>query len=205
MKLVLGLGNPGRKYAGTRHNVGFLVVDRLASRSGDSVTTKQFGALVGKALVGSRPAVLAKPQGYMNRSGQPAASLRGYYKLDNDEVIVVHDDLDLPFGEVRVKQGGGHGGHNGLRDLSRALGGTYLRVRVGVGRPPQGWDPADYVLGKWTQVEQESLDTIVDQAADAVEAVARDGVGTAMNQFNVREGRQSAGASSPTQSARGAR
>lgn len=205
MVLVVGLGNPGRKHEGTRHNVGFLVVDRLASRSGDTVTTKQFGALTGKALVGGQRLVLAKPQGYMNRSGQPAISLRGYYKLDNSSVVVVHDDLDLPFGEVRAKQGGGHGGHNGLRDLTRAMQGSYLRVRVGIGRPPEGWDSADYVLGKWTGSEQDSLDQLVDRAADAVEAIVRDGIDAAMNQFNVRAGRGGQGSDAPPQAAGGAR
>ncbi|MFT7518449.1 MAG: PTH1 family peptidyl-tRNA hydrolase [Kiritimatiellia bacterium] len=199
MHLVVGLGNPGRKYEGTRHNVGFLVVDRLASRSADSVQTKQFGALVGKALVGGQSAVLAKPQGFMNRSGQPVVSLRGYYKLDNVDVVVVHDDLDLPFGQVRIKEGGGHGGHNGLRDISRALGGgSYLRVRVGLGRPPEGWDAADFVLGKWTKGELQDLEQVLDLACDAVEGTLHQGVLAAMNQFNVRPGldRQEASASS---------
>lgn len=189
MHLVVGLGNPGRRYEGTRHNVGFLVVDRLAERSHDSVSQKQFGALVGKARVGDETVVLAKPQKFMNVSGQPTASLQGYYKAPVDRIIVVHDDLDLPFADVRVKQGGGHGGHNGLRDLTRHIGKDYLRVRVGVGRPPEGWDTADYVLAKWTGDEQDRLDEVVDQAADAVEAVVRDGVSTAMNSFNVRTGK----------------
>lgn len=186
MNLVIGLGNPGRRYDRTRHNAGFLVVDRLAERAGETVESKQFGALVGKARVGDRTVVLAKPQSFMNLSGQPAASLRGYYKAENSDVIVIHDDVDIPFGDVRVKQKGGHGGHNGLRDLNKRLGNDYLRVRFGVGRPPAGHDTADFVLGRWTDEETEALDGIVDRAADAVEAVLRDGVLSAMNTYNQR-------------------
>ena len=186
MFLVLGLGNPGRKYASTRHNVGFLVVERLAERWNTSVDKKHFGALVGNALIGRTPATLAMPQSYMNLSGQPAASLRGFYKLDNDKIVVVHDDLDIPFGDVRVKTGGGHGGHNGLRDLNKCLGNDYHRVRVGVSRPPEGWDTADYVLGKWSTEESQALADVVDDAADAVEAVLADGALAAMNHFNQR-------------------
>ncbi|MFK7928381.1 MAG: aminoacyl-tRNA hydrolase [Myxococcota bacterium] len=189
MHVVIGLGNPGRTYDGTRHNAGFLVVDRLAARASESVSTAQYGALVGKARLGGHTVVLAKPQSFMNRSGQPAASLKGYYKADNAEVVVIHDDMDIPYGEVRVKSGGGHGGHNGLRDLNQKIGNDYVRVRFGVGRPPQGWDPADYVLGRWSGPQSDQLDQSVDTAADAVEAVLRDGVVSAMNVFNTRGGR----------------
>jgi peptidyl-tRNA hydrolase, PTH1 family len=195
MHLVVGLGNPGRKYEQTRHNVGFCVVDRLGARSGVQVERKQLGALVESARIADRPAVLAKPQGFMNLSGGPVASLRGYYKAQTTEVVVVHDDLDLPFGEVRVKVGGGHGGHNGLRDVNRAIGPDYVRVRVGVGRPPQGWDAADYVLSRWTGAEAPALDGVVDRAADAVEAVVRVGPSAAMNTFNVSQGRSAGDAS----------
>ena len=194
MNLVIGLGNPGRKYQDTRHNAGFLVVDRLAERSGDEVTTKQLGALVGKARVGGRTAVLIKPQSFMNLSGQPAASLRGWYKVDNADIVVIHDDVDIPFGEVRVKRGGGHGGHNGLRDLNKRLGNDYARVRFGVGRPPAGWDTADFVLGKWSGAESDALDQVVERAADAVEAVLRDGTTAAMNTYNSRSTHSSGGA-----------
>ena len=187
MHLVLGLGNPGRRYERTRHNVGFLVVDRLAERAGEACNQKKFGAEIASVRIGRTPAVLAKPQSYMNLSGQPAASLKGYYKAENDEIVVVHDDVDLPFGDVRVKRGGGHGGHNGLRDLQSKLGGNdFIRVRVGISRPPEGWDTADYVLGKWTDAEQRELPEVVDQAADAVRAVLDEGVDAAMNTFNSR-------------------
>lgn len=189
MHLVIGLGNPGKRYEKTRHNAGFLVVDRLAERAGESVGTRQYGALVGKARLGGTTAVLAKPQSFMNLSGQPAASLRGYYKADNADIVVIHDDVDIPFGDVRVKQKGGHGGHNGLRDLNKRLGSDYARVRFGVGRPPPGYDTADFVLGRWTPEEAEALDGLVDRAADAVEAVLREGVAAAMNTYNQRASR----------------
>jgi PTH1 family peptidyl-tRNA hydrolase len=149
------------------------------------VQRRQFGALVEATRLADRPAVLAKPQGFMNLSGQPAASLRGFYKVADDDMIVVHDDVDLAFGDVRLKQGGGHGGHNGLRDLLDKLGtASFVRVRVGVGRPPEGWDTADWVLGAWTQAESAELPSVLDRASDAVEAVVREGVAPAMNHTN---------------------
>ncbi len=187
MHLVLGLGNPGAKYKRTRHNAGFLVVDRLANRWGARVERRQFGALVDKARVASADAVLAMPQQFMNLSGQAATSLRGYYKVDIGDVVVVHDDVDIAFGDVRVKSGGGHGGHNGLRDIQAKLGkNDFVRVRFGVSRPPPGWETANYVLANWRDDEIEQLDELVDRAADAVEAVLRDGPKRAMNDINAR-------------------
>lgn len=187
MHLVLGLGNPGPKYAGTRHNVGFLVVDRLADRWRAPLDTEKFQSVLGKGRFDGATVVLAKPQTYMNRSGQAAATLRGFYKIPDEQIVVIHDDVDLPFGTVRVKRDGGHGGHNGLRDLKQRLGsGDFRRVRVGVSRPPPRWDTADYVLSSWSAEQQEHLDEVVDGAAEAVEAVLRDGVQSAMNEFNQR-------------------
>lgn len=189
MHLVVGLGNPGKRYERTRHNVGFLVADRLAVRSGASFDQRQFKAEVAKAQLGGRPAVLAKPQTFMNLSGDAVASLAGYYKTPPDEMVVVYDEVDLPFGTIRVKSGGGAGGHNGIKDVLRVTkGGDFVRVRFGVSRPPEGWDTADYVLSGFTPGETEQLDELVDRAADAVEAVIRDGHVVAMNQFNVRGG-----------------
>ena len=187
MHLVLGLGNPGAKYARTRHNAGFLVVDRLADRWGARVERRQFGALVDKTRVGSADAVLAKPQKFMNLSGESATSLRGYYKVEIGDMVVVHDDVDIPFGDIRVKSGGGHGGHNGLRNIQAKIGSNdFVRVRFGVSRPPPGWETANYVLGQWHASETEQLDALVDWAADAVEAVLRDGTRRAMNDINGR-------------------
>jgi PTH1 family peptidyl-tRNA hydrolase len=186
MWLVVGLGNPGRRYAATRHNIGFTVIETLAHRWSIPVEGKQLGSLVGVGRIGSDKALLARPQSFMNRSGQPVRSLMGYFKLDAEAVLVVHDDLDLAFGRVQVKRGGGHGGHNGLRDVNKHVGKDYVRVRFGVGRPPEGWDTADYVLGKWNTAEQSDLPGAVGRAADAVEGVLRDGLEVAMNRFNVR-------------------
>lgn len=188
MFLILGLGNPGRRYDETRHNAGFLIADRLASRWGFSCDKAQFGALTGSGRVGQVPVVVAKPQAFMNLSGQPAVSLKGYYKVENEQIIAIHDDLDLDFGVVRVKLGGGHGGHNGLRDLNQKLGGNgYLRVRIGISRPPEGWDTADYVLGRWSDAERARLDEMVGLGADAVETILRDGASQAMSLFNARQ------------------
>lgn len=188
MHLVVGLGNPGSKYTRTRHNIGFDVVDCLSRRWDAPCSTKQFGALVGKARVRTATALFAKPQSFMNRSGQPTVSLKGYYKVDADAVVVIHDDLDIPFGQLRVKTGGGHGGHNGLRDIKRMFGGQdFVRVRCGISRPPEGWETANYVLGQWTVDEQDRLVSVVDKAADAAECILTEGVTVAMNRFNVKE------------------
>ncbi len=187
MWMVVGLGNPGRRYASTRHNVGFDVIENLANRWTITADSKQLGALVGVGRIGSDKALLARPQSFMNRSGEPVRSLMGYFKLELDKVVVVHDDLDLPHGRVQLKRGGGHGGHNGLRDIAKHAGSDTLRVRVGIGRPPEGWATADYVLGKWSITEQGTIPSIVDRAADAIECLLREGLDGAMNQFNVRQ------------------
>ena len=184
MHLLVGLGNPGARYERTRHNVGFLVVDRVAGRLGCPVERKLFGALVGEAALAGRKVMFVKPQQFMNVSGQAVASIAGFYKVPLTEIVVAHDEMDLPFAAVKVKVGGGHAGHNGLRDLQRLSGNDFTRVRVGVGRPPTGWDPADYVLANWTADESSRLDPILDRAADAMECITRDGAQRAMNTFN---------------------
>jgi PTH1 family peptidyl-tRNA hydrolase len=173
--VVVGLGNPGRSYERTRHNVGFLVVDELAKRHGGSWRTKK---KVETAPVGfgMKNVTLLKPATYMNNSG---AALAGYKA---EQLVVVHDDLDLPAGDVRVKVGGGAGGHNGLRSLIQHLGNDFVRVRIGIGRPPIGMTVTDYVLGRMDSVIKEA----VPLAADAVEAVIESGPEAAMNRFNVR-------------------
>jgi PTH1 family peptidyl-tRNA hydrolase len=199
--LVVGLGNPGRKYQGTRHNVGFDVVERLSERWGFRADQKeQLGAQVGDGLVKQQRCMVVRPQSFMNRSGKPTSDLARYFKVDSDQVVVIHDDLDLPFGAVRCKVGGGHGGHNGLRDIHKHLGSDYLRVRVGISRPPQGWDTADYVLGKWSSEEKGRLPDAIDTACDAIEAVLDAGISVAMNQFNARsdEGASTSRKSNPT-------
>lgn len=185
MFLVAGLGNPGARYDGTRHNVGFDVVELLAYRAGISLREKRFNAVLGSGRCGGESVVLCKPQTFMNRSGDSVGPMAGWYKLPPLQVLVLHDDLDIPFGEVRVKVGGGHGGHNGLRDLVRALPGPeFVRVRIGVGRPPPRMDVASFVLARWLPEEAQELDDIVERAAKAVEAVLAEGARAAMNRLN---------------------
>ena len=192
MWLVVGLGNPGGKYEDTRHNVGFLVVDELARRYRLSLGKAQLGAITARGDLAGIRLMLAKPQSFMNRSGGPAWALQRFYEVPLEQVLVVHDDLDLEHGTVRVKRGGGHGGHNGLRDLHRHLGADFARVRVGISRPPPEWDTADYVLGRWSDTERSDLSELVGRATDAIEAVLADGVTAAMNRFNVRPRRSTA-------------
>ena len=186
---MVGLGNPGPDYARTRHNYGFLVVDLLGARAGGRFKAHRGRADVLETRLGvgveAPRVVLAKPRSYMNESGGPVAGLRDFYKVPLDRIVVVHDDLDLPFGALRLKQGGGDGGHNGLKSISKALGGPgYYRVRAGIGRPPGRMDPADYVLRGFSTSERKELDLHVDRVADAVEALVRDGLEKAQNAFN---------------------
>ena len=183
--LVVGLGNPGQRYAGTRHNAGFLVVDLLAERAGARFKAHKAHADVVEGRVGGVPSVLTKPRSYMNDSGGPVVNVARFYKIPVERIAVVHDDLDLPFGALRLKRGGGDGGHNGLRSLTAALGTKeYLRVRFGIGRPPGRQDPADFVLREFNAAERKELGYFVDRAADAVEALVRDGLDAAQNTYN---------------------
>jgi peptidyl-tRNA hydrolase, PTH1 family len=184
-QLVVGLGNPGPRYAGTRHNVGFLVVDLLAERMGGRFKAHRGRADVVEGRLAGVPAVLAKPRSYMNESGGPIVAVSRFYKVPVDRLTIVHDDLDLPFGTLRLKRGGGDGGHNGLRSATAALGSReYARVRFGIGRPPGRQDPADYVLRDFSAAERKELGYLVDRAADAVEALLADGLESAQNKFN---------------------
>ena len=183
-QLVVGLGNPGPRYAGTRHNAGFLVVDLLAQRLGARFKSRHRCDVVEGRLAGV-PVVLAKPRSFMNESGGPVVTVARFYKVAVDQLIVVHDELDLPFGTLRLKRGGGDGGHNGLRSTTSALGSKdYARVRFGIGRPPGRQDPADYVLRDFLSAERKELDYLVDRAADAVEALLSQGLDVAQNTFN---------------------
>ncbi|WP_040838020.1 aminoacyl-tRNA hydrolase [Nocardia brevicatena] len=184
--LVVGLGNPGPGYERTRHNVGFLVADTLAERVGDRFTVhKKSGADLLAARLDGRQVLIAKPRSYMNLSGRPVAALAKFFSVPLGEVIVVHDELDLPFGTVRLKRGGGEGGHNGLRSVSSALATKdYLRTRIGIGRPPGRQDPADFVLKPFSAAERKEVPVIVEQAADAVELLLRVGLEAAQNRLH---------------------
>ncbi|UWD79995.1 aminoacyl-tRNA hydrolase [Curtobacterium flaccumfaciens] len=177
--VVVGLGNPGPDYAGNRHNVGQMVLDELASRMGASFKKHKTPNQVaeGRLVPGGTRLVLAKPGSFMNTSGGPVSSVLGFYSATPADLVVVHDELDLPFDTVRLKGNGGHGGHNGLRDIIKATGtNEFMRVRVGIGRPPGRQDPADYVLRDFSAAEKKTLPILLADAADAVEAIAEVGL-----------------------------
>jgi peptidyl-tRNA hydrolase, PTH1 family len=187
--LVVGLGNPGPSYAATRHNIGRVVVELLAERVGASFKAHRRGrADVAETRLGDLPgtrAILTRPRTYMNESGGSVARVRDFYQVDDDHLVVVHDELDLPYGTLRIKLGGGDNGHNGLRSVRAALGtGEFLRVRFGIGRPPGRMDPAAFVLKPFSTSERTDLPLQVERTADAVEALVIDGLSYAQNFYN---------------------
>ena len=183
--LVVGLGNPGPSYAGNRHNAGHLVLDLLAEREGGRWKAHKGRNDVVEGRVDGVRAVLAKPKSYMNTTGGPVAALRDFYKVPVERIVVVHDELDIPYGALRLKRGGGDNGHNGLRSLTSALGSKdYLRVRFGIGRPPGRQDPADFVLKDFSAAERKELPFHVDRAADAVQALLHGPLDVAQNAFH---------------------
>ena len=181
--LVVGLGNPGPTYAKTRHNVGFMAADVLAARLGAPFKVhKKSGAEVATGQLGGRPVVLAKPRTFMNESGRQVGPLAKFYSVSPGGVIVLHDELDIDFGRIRLKIGGGEGGHNGLRSVASALGSKdFHRVRIGIGRPPGRQDPAAFVLQPFNATERGELPTIIEQAADATEILVQHGLEAAQN------------------------
>jgi len=188
--LVVGLGNPGPAYAKNRHNVGFMVVDLLAERAGMRFTVHRTRTQLANGRLAGQPAMLAKPLSYMNQSGGPVAGLLHYFRIPRERLIVVHDELDLPFGVLRVKRGGGDAGHNGLRSITAALrSADYLRVRFGIGRPPPHLDPAEYVLRDFSAAERAELGVHLEEAADVVESLLSVGLAATQNAVHGR-GRQ---------------
>ena len=184
MNLVVGLGNPGSKYASTRHNVGFMVVDELLRRAAVSPTAR-FKGEVARARVGRTEAIVLKPATYMNLSGESVGACARYFRIEVSDVVVIHDELDLDYGDVRIKLGGGSAGHNGLKSITQHMGADFVRVRFGIGRPQHG-TPTDYVLGRFSADERIDLEDHVARAADMVQAIVADGARSAMNQFNRR-------------------
>jgi PTH1 family peptidyl-tRNA hydrolase len=183
--LVVGLGNPGPGYAATRHNAGFMVVDLLAERMGGRFKAHRGAADVVEGRIAGVRVVLGKPKAFMNLSGGPAASLRDFFKVPAERIAVVHDELDLPYGALRLKRGGGDNGHNGLKSITKSIGTReYLRVRFGIGRPPGRQDPADFVLKPFSAVEHKELPFHVDRAADAVESLVTESLEAAQNRFH---------------------
>lgn len=185
--LVMGLGNPGPRYEMTRHNIGQLVADELADRIGASWRQHKAGARVAEGWLrpGGPKLVVAKSNGYMNTSGGPAAALAKFFGLTPDRVVVVHDELDIPFDQIKLKSGGGHGGHNGIRDIAKALATPdFARVRAGIGRPPGRQDPADWVLSEFSPTERKTLPILVSDAADAVELIVEEGLTAAQQKVH---------------------
>jgi PTH1 family peptidyl-tRNA hydrolase len=179
--LIAGLGNPGPEYAGNRHNAGFMVLDELAARAGGRFKAHKSRAEVCE----TRAAILAKPLTYMNLSGGPVKALADFYKIGPDRLIVVHDELDVPYGALRAKLGGGDNGHNGLKSITKVLGTRdYLRVRFGIGRPPGRMDAATFVLRDFATAERKDLPFLVDRAADVVESLMARGLETTQNEYH---------------------
>ncbi|RVW06274.1 aminoacyl-tRNA hydrolase [Rhodococcus spongiicola] len=184
--IVVGLGNPGPQYEKTRHNIGFMVADTLVGRLGGKFSAhKRSGTEIVQTRLVGRQVILAKPRSYMNLSGRGVSGLAQFFSVEPGNIVVIHDELDLDFGTIRLKQGGGEGGHNGLRSISNALGTKdYLRTRIGIGRPPGRQDPADFVLKPFSSVERKELDLVCEQAADAVELVLHLGLEAAQNRLH---------------------
>lgn len=190
MKIIVGLGNPGDRYRETRHNVGFRVLDELAARWRCEGWRKRFEAEVAEHRA-EGPVLLVKPQTYMNRSGIAVRELARFYKVPANSIVVVHDDLDLPTGRLRIRERGGAGGHRGIESMLAELGSEeFARVKLGIGRPPEGWETADYVLAKFATEELPRMQQIYVTAADAVELILREGPGAAMNRFNRQDATQ---------------
>lgn len=189
MKCVVGLGNPGAQYAATRHNVGFLVVEAVAAAQRIPLRALSGQVVAGRGALAGEDLWIVEPQGFMNRSGAAVQWLLGETRSTPDSLLVVHDDLDLPLGQLRFKRKGGHGGHNGVRSIIETLGtDEFLRLKVGIGRPTAGSDTVDYVLEPFSRDEQPVVAGVIDRARDAVTAALTDGVGAAMNRFHASAG-----------------
>ncbi|MDD3403693.1 MAG: aminoacyl-tRNA hydrolase [Hespellia sp.] len=186
MFIIVGLGNPSKEYEGTRHNVGFSVIDEMADKYNIDVTTRKHRAYIGKGMIAGQKVILAKPQTFMNLSGESVRSLLDYYKIDEtQELIVIYDDVSLAVGQLRIRAKGSAGGHNGIKNIIAHLGGQeFPRIKVGVGEKPPKYDLADYVLGHFTKAEQEKMQEGYDDAIAAIEYILSDNIEEAMNRFN---------------------
>ena len=190
MYLIAGLGNPGKQYEATRHNMGFDTVDCLVEKHNIPQGGVKFNAMYGKGIIGGEKAILMKPLSYMNLSGGPIQEMSGYFKIDPEtELIVIYDDIDLEPGQLRIRKKGSAGGHNGIKDLIKQLGTQkFVRIKVGVGAKPQGWDLADHVLGRFDTQQRKLVDEAQERAAKAVEMILSKGTDAAMNEFNKKTG-----------------
>lgn len=188
MKIVFGLGNPGIRYRKTRHNIGFQIVDRLAEKYHIRISSKRFKSLYGKGKINEEEVILAKPMTYMNRSGESVREALDFFHLSPEDLIIVHDDLDLPFGRLRFKQKGGDGGHQGVRSIIESLNqNNFLRLKVGIGRPPEKVDPSEYVLSPFDQIEQSKLGEVISRVAESIEVLIGEGLDKAMNKFQKKQ------------------
>ena len=187
MYLIAGLGNPGKQYEATRHNMGFDVIDKLVEEFNVPQAGVKFNAMYGKGRIGGEPVILMKPLSYMNLSGGPIRDMANYFKIDPEtELIVIYDDIDTEPGQLRVRKKGSAGGHNGIKSIIQQLGTqNFMRVRVGVGAKPKDWDLADYVLGRFDRDDRQLVEAAQDRACEAVEMILADSVDAAMNKFNV--------------------
>jgi PTH1 family peptidyl-tRNA hydrolase len=185
--LVAGLGNPGAKYAKTRHNAGFLVIDDIADRYSIPLNKEKFNVVYGRGIIDGVNTILAKPQSFMNRSGPPVRQLADYFRISHGDILVVHDDIDLDFGRLKIKEKGGHGGHKGMRSIIDALGkDAFVRLRIGIGRSEKGLDVSDHVLGRFGSNENQMVRKIVERTRDAVVTILCEGAKEGMNRFNDR-------------------
>ena len=188
MRLVVGLGNPGNAYRDTRHNAGFMVADKIANDFSIAFDQSKFDSVYGRGFVEKVEVVLAKPMAYMNRCGPPVQNLAHYYRIQRKDMLVIHDDIDLAYGRLKIKEKGGHGGHNGLRSLMDAFGGgDFVRLRIGVGRSGAGADVTGHVLGRFSQEQSQILDRIITNARDAVVTILSQGTKVGMNLFNGKD------------------
>jgi PTH1 family peptidyl-tRNA hydrolase len=193
MKLVVGLGNPGSQYASNRHNIGFMAVDALAEKIGPTSFQNNYQAEIARVRVGDETILLMKPQTFMNRSGISVQGAMAFFKIKPADIIVIHDEIDLPLGTLRIKSGGGHGGNNGLRDISARIGPDYLRLRLGVGRPQHKGAEANHVLSNFRPEEEEARDKLIGQAARATVLILEKGVATAQMRYHKKGGQKKKG------------
>jgi PTH1 family peptidyl-tRNA hydrolase len=188
LKLVVGLGNPGKSYQDTRHNAGFMVADKIAQDFKIGFNSRKFDLVFGRGFVEDREVLLAKPLAFMNRSGPPVQKLAHYFRIQYEDMIVIHDDIDLAYGRLKIKEKGGHGGHNGIRSLMDAFGGgDFVRLRIGVGRSEAGEDVTGHVLGRFSAQQSQLLTRIINSARDAVVTILSQGTKVGMNLFNGKD------------------
>lgn len=188
MHIIVGLGNPTKKYEGTRHNVGFETIDRIAAENGIAVESSKHKALCGTGFINGEKVILAKPQTFMNLSGESVRELADYFKVDSEDIIVIYDDTSLDVGQLRIREKGSAGGHNGIKSIIAHLGTqTFPRIKVGVGEKPQGWDLADYVLSRYNAEDRKLIDAAQKDAADAVKLMVSGETSAAMNRFNTKK------------------